>query len=213
MSSWGSKDAQIHVANGLGCDLTVLVTPNPDWVWADLAAMVVTTVVITAATAGTGTAATAGAEATQSSSALRLLQCADDIVGQLLELKGLQSLRYIKEAAEAWEIVSNIQQGYEAVEAAKSVSINERQIATASRQIKSFFEDKPSITAGEFERVAEDDFLTPFRTLEPSYWGAISGASTAHLTLVSESLELFASLNTDPHKKLIATPQGVVRAK
>jgi hypothetical protein len=213
MSSWGSKDAQIHVANGLGCDLTVLVTPNPDWVWADLAAMVVTTVVIAASTAGTGTAVATGAEAAESSSALRLLQCADDIVGQLLELKSLQSIQYMKEAAEAWEIASNVLQGYEALETVTNIAVDARQIETASRQIKSFFDGKPSIAAGEFEQVAEDNFLTPFRTLEPSYWGAISGASTAHVTLVSESLELFASFNTDPDHSWIATPQGVVRAK
>lgn len=200
MSSWGSANAQCHVANGLTEGVYVIASPNPDWVWADLVVGVV---------AGLALDALSGvAVAEEVATASKALKCLDDLIGELIELQALQELALMAEVAELYKYG---RLALDITEATAGVIGDARD--RNRNALQAFFQDKSKIDAGRVERVAEESFLEPWRALQPSYWGAISGCETVSLTIVSASLNRFASFNADPDHSWIATPQGVVRAR
>ncbi len=198
MSSFGSKDTQIWIANGLERPIYVLVSPNPDWVWADLAGAVVLEVGTAIASGG----ASAGAAAAHVSQFRRVINGVKSLYDAVMELRVIKA------------ITAGLQVKEYATYAAEALLPDSRQIDSMINQIKVMLNSQAmTIAPGATAQVQQDNLLKAWHAINPSYWGGIGGASTAHLMILDENLELVACFNTDPDRSWLVRQLGVSRSQ
>lgn len=213
MSSWGSRDSQVHFANGLGRKVYVLVTPNPDWAWADVAGVAVqiaATAAFTAASGGTGApvaAAKLAAAGTQLSTVAKTIQSAKQLVEVI---KAFKALKAAKAAYDAYAVISKIKLVAEATAATALAADADKVVRELVTPIKALSQE---ISANACRLVNKSDYLHVWNSVNPSYWGAIAGADTVQITVFDESLEMVTSYTTGADHSWIATNDAVVRAR
>jgi len=213
MSSWGSRDSQVHFANGLGRTVYVLVTPNPVWAWADVAGVAVQiagSVAFAAASGGAGAPAAAAKLATagtQLSTVAKTIQSAKQLVEVI---KALQAVKAAKAAYDAYAVVSKIKLVAEASAATALAGDADKVVRELVTPIKALSQ---AIPPGAVRLVNKDDYLKVWNSLNPSYWGSIAGSDTVQLTVFDESLEMVTSYTTGADHSWIATNDAVVRAR
>lgn len=230
MSSWGSKDAQIHIANLMGRGVYVIVTPDEAWVWADVGAMIATTAIEVAvtsvATGGAAAPAAAAGAAAKAGKVARLIKSAKQIASAIKELKAVKKLmdvmkktRTIRKGVSIGKKLNAVQDAVvttlvkpagtrEMVEAA-----NAEQSEARTKLLDFLKENAVYLPFPEFKRVGTDSFLEVYNAMDPSYWGKIAGADTANILIVDEKLEFAINLDSGADDSWIVTSAGVVRAK
>ena len=212
MSSWGSKDSQVHVANGLGRKIYVFVTPDPTWAWADVAGMVVqlaATAAFTAASGGTAApaqAAAVSAAATQVSTIARAVNTAK----QLFEL--VKALKAFKMAMAVYQAYSYLSKAQRVAQAATATLM--RDVDNMVHQVVGPLKMMSiEIPPGAFRLVNKDNYLSVWNSVNPSYWGSIAGANTVQLTIFDESLSHVSTFSTGADESWIATNNAIKRAQ
>lgn len=199
MANWGSKDAQVHIANKLGRPVYVLVTPSKKWAWADIATVAIESLVIEALSAGTATpavAAEAGLLARGINSVRRLYDF-------LMQYRALRAAKVIGTAAmEQYELGSTLV--YSTADSLDPVLL----------KLKAFLgRYAATIGDGQVQLVSDENFLKVYHALEPSYWAHLCNADTLHIMIIDETLREFVSFDSGPDESWLVTPDGVVRVK
>lgn len=212
-SSWGSVDSQVHVANNAGRRIYVIVTPNPDWAWADVGAMLGTIVVgaaFTALTAGASAPAEA-ALVTETATQLGNLARGINSIKKAYEL--IKQYTVFKSAMAAYKAHSYFQKGATVAVAAEATAL-EKNVGDVVQKLKEFLQQSAyAIEPGAFKRVNDTSYLRFWNALNPSYWGSLAGCQTVQLLIIDESMEQTCTFVTGADDSWIATPDKIVRSK
>jgi hypothetical protein len=205
------------VANTFGDrKIYVVVTPNPDWAWADVGAMVMQMIIetgITVLTAGAAAPVEAGAIAASAARLGRLAQGVNTIkrvVALVQEMKIFKACTVAFEKSySAYDTYDKLSMTFGAAEATAMRNQN-----TAAIKSLHDYLDKNAIVIGpgEYKQVNCTNYLEVFNAMNPSYWGAISGCSTVQLLVLDENLEHVATFNTGADNSWIVTSDAIVRS-
>lgn len=192
-----SKDNQIYVYNNLAETIYVLPTPNKDWVWADVAFGIVSTVAITAVTAGLAApaASAAAAEAVNSVTTLSKL---------ITAMKSIYALyRAGKQVYQYYEI------GEDAYAKAQEASNNAKKFLDGNAlKISPGTSVKVYSTGGGWYPL-----WVPTRYLSPSGWATAFNGSDMSLFIATTSLSKMVSFDTNSDASWIVNKDEVVRAR
>jgi len=212
-SSWGSIDSQVHVANNFGRKIYVIVTPNPDWAWGDVAGMAVQVVAgaaFTALTAGTSAPAEA-ALVTESVTQISNLARGINSIKKAYEL--IKQYTVFKSAMAAYKANSYFKKGATVAVAAEATAL-EKNVGDVVQKLKEFLQKSAyAIEPGAFKRVNDTSYLKFWNALNPSYWGSLAGCQTVQLLIIDESMEQTCTFVTGADDSWIAAPDKIVRSK
>jgi hypothetical protein len=206
------------VANSFGDrKIYVVVTPNPDWAWLDVGAMVAQLVIeatITVLTAGAAAPLEAGAMA---ASAARLGRLAQGVNSIKRVMALIQEMKAFKLCSSAFDKVFSAYDNYDKVSmtfGAADASAMRMQSTTANKNLKAYLDKNAMvIDPGAFLQVNCINYLEVFNAMNPSYWGSISGCSTVQLMIVDENLEYVSTFNTGADNSWIVNASSIVRSK
>lgn len=212
-TSFGSKDARIHVANALGRDLFVVVMPNTDWIWADLAFSLGTAMLAAMYTGGGSTAI--AAEATVETS--RILKTVKDIYSAIKELKAVQVALRVYRATSIVRSLSGpplkILKIASAVDASRLTRATQSADKTHAALRKLIETNAIRIPRGTCQRVSKESLLEVWKVTNPSYFATLFNANTIALLICDENLDYVAHFNSGADDSWIARPDKVVRAR
>lgn len=217
-SSWGSADAQVHIANNFADrKIYVMVTTNPDWAWADVVGMV-TQMIVEGAISFMSCGATLPATATKMGAAAAKLGMLARICNSIKRMTSLvQQLKIFKVAAASFDIALKGYDVYDklglTISTAEAMAMR-TQAEDVNKSLKDYLEKTSQIIEpGASKRVNDTNYLQLLNTMNPSYWASLSGCSTVTMLIVDEHFEYVANFNTGPDDSWIVTPDCITRSK
>ncbi len=182
MSSFGSRDNQLHVANHTGEDFYVLVSPNAEWdIWDNLAQTI-----------------KEGAEAVKGARG--------KVSGISKAIKNINNARDTALKA-ASTVQAGISKAADSVNLEGDISADEARQALGAIETGAFL-----IRPGEVLRVAEVALDKPNRYFTVSGWASISGADDVTLTIWSAKRARTVTFDTNSDHSWIIQEKDVVRA-
>jgi hypothetical protein len=200
-----SIDHQIHILNRSSEDIFVMPSPNPDWLWADVAFDVAFTGVVSLIPGGTAVGVT---KAVDSLSKLqRLIQTLKWL------LSAISSSRYVGyakagAAAGTWVGRGLLANKIDIAEAQKS-AVQELENARVFLEKNGI-----RIKAGESTRVYKGSLKNPLRYLSPSGLSAsVLESSNMSLFIINVSMSRSMNFNTNADHSWIVTNREVIRSK
>lgn len=211
--AWGSKDSQVHFANGLGRKIYVLVTPSPTWAWADVAGKSVQLALecqaVLTASAGTATAVHGA----------RLAVAANDLAERVKTVESAQDLYDVIKSYQAFKaekdafdrVAKNDNLLAEAAAAATKLAKDAQELVRS--RIEPFKAQLQEIKPTTWRLVNQVDFTHVWDATNPSYWGAMAGCDTVQLTVFDESFDKVTTFSTGADDSWIATEAAIVRAR
>lgn len=188
---------KIHIANDSSEDIFVLPVPNTDWIWADVAFDVASTIAISVATAGTGTAAASGNAVKSLSSLEKVIKIA----------KMIATATQVPRQIATW--VNRGIQAYNVTEA----EIIDRAKKDLLKVTDFLVRDALKVKRNSYEEVFKEGVWSPTRYISPSGIGAAFGASNMTLFIINESLTRLVKFHTNGDYSWIVKDNEVVRAE
>jgi hypothetical protein len=211
MSSFGSKDNQLHIANNTSETIYIFVSPNMEYVLGDLIVDVVLAVAVSLIAPQV--------------SALKIVQAIKKMTDIVKILKLISLFSKIKKVADYAGKAAQASTRNNLAEELRNkdvISIDDLlKIDLLNFNLDSLFEEVKkfltkiaviSIEPGTYRKVNENVLYNPLSYFSASGWGAVCGGSELSVAIVNESFTKTTSFDTNSDWSWVVNDKAVVRS-